>query len=190
MGASRDNTALIAGSAGGGAAVLLIVSGLVAVIIIYKRSSTSKKNNLPSASISLDDVGGGSGGLRNPSTSQPNDANINALYAKPDKKRRNQHQPPNTSHPDDPSYQDVLPSGAQHQYATVRDDPHPYTAARDETNVYESIQDDPQYATVQKIRKHAPHAETNTAYDSESPLSNDKDRAPSVCEMVDNIIYE
>ncbi|XP_019634634.1 PREDICTED: uncharacterized protein LOC109477729 [Branchiostoma belcheri] len=154
MGASRENTAFIAGSAGGGAAVLLVVCGVVAVIIIRKRSSTSKKNNLPSASISLRDVGGGN--------------------------------------PDDPSYQDVLPSGAQHQYATVREDPHPYTAVRDEPNVYESIQDDPQYAIVQKGRKHmhAPNAETNTAYDSESPPSNDDDRSPSVCEMVDNIIYE
>ncbi|XP_066271596.1 uncharacterized protein [Branchiostoma lanceolatum] len=132
-------------------------------------------------------------------SSQPNDANIDALYAKPDKKRKNQQQPPTTGDPEDPSYQDVLPTGAKHQYATVQDDSHPYNAVGDETNLYDSIQDDPQYATVQKGRKQGPNVETNpmcgkgsvdnTAYDP-GLLSNDNERAPSVCEMMDNIIYE
>ncbi|XP_078657724.1 uncharacterized protein LOC144903434 [Branchiostoma floridae x Branchiostoma belcheri] len=186
-----DHTALIAGAAGGGGAVVLLVIGVFAFVIIRKKSSTPKKNNQSTASINLDEVGIGTTPVAsgNPSF-QSNNVNVDALYAKPDKKKRNQQQPPSTSNPDDPAYQDVMPTGARHQYATVQDDPR----------LYDSIQDDPQYATVQKGRKQAPNVETNplygrgsvdnTAYDSVGPLSNDNDRAPSVCEMTDNIIYE
>ncbi|XP_078595544.1 uncharacterized protein LOC144872828 [Branchiostoma floridae x Branchiostoma japonicum] len=198
MGTLGENTALIAGSAGGGAAVLLTICGVIAFCIVRKRSSAPKKNTSHSAAINLHEVGAGTGDVRN-SSRQPNDANVDALYAKPDKKRRNQpKQPKYTADPDDPSYQDVMPTGAHHQYATVQDERHPYTAVRDEPNLYDSIQDDQQYATVQKGRKLDPNAETdplygkgsvdNTTYDPGS-LSNDKDRVPSVCEMVDNVIY-
>ncbi|XP_035667338.1 uncharacterized protein LOC118410000 [Branchiostoma floridae] len=199
-GTSEDKTALIAGSAGGGAAVLLVICAVVAFCIIRKRSSTMKKENNPTASMRMDDVGtnvDSTSGGTNPSF-PPSSVQLDALYAKPDKKKKKQQQPGVDVNPDDPSYQDVIPTGAQHQYATVQDDPHPYTAVRDEPNLYDSIQDDPQYATVQKGRKLDPNVETNplygkgsvdnTTYDPGS-LSNDKDRVPSVCEMVDNVIY-
>eukprot|EP00058_Branchiostoma_floridae_P006279 XP_002591767.1 hypothetical protein BRAFLDRAFT_83541 [Branchiostoma floridae] len=179
--------ALIAGAAGGGAALLLTIFGVVAFCIVRKRSSAPKKNTSHSAAINLHEVGAGTGDFRN-SSRQPNDENVDALYAKPDKKRRNQPQQPKyTADPDDPSYQDVMPTGAHHQYATVQDERHPYTAVRDEPNLYDSIQDDQQYATVQKGRKHDPNVETNPLYGKGSvdntaynpgPLSNDKDRVP------------
>ncbi|KAI8486349.1 hypothetical protein Bbelb_358480 [Branchiostoma belcheri] len=165
------------------------IAGIITIVCI--RRTRGNKSNDQRTSLSSPNSSS------NPSFQSP-PVQLEDLYTKPNKKKKNQ--PPSTPTPDDPSYQDVLPSGAQHQYATVKDDPHPYTAVRDEPNLYDSIQDDPQYATVQKGRKQAPNVETNplygrgsvdnTAYDSVGPLSNDSDRAPSVCEMTDNIIYE
>ncbi|CAH1255189.1 Hypp1486 [Branchiostoma lanceolatum] len=189
---------LIAGAAGGGGAVLIVA---VIIAIVCMRRSRGNKSSDQGTSVALGELDSHASPFQNSASNpsfQSTPANVEDLYAKPDKKKKKQRQQ-NTTDPEDPSYQDVIPTGAQHQYATVQDDPHPYNAVGDETNLYDSIQDDPQYATVQKNRKQGPNVETNplygkgsvdnTAYDP-GPLSNDNDGAPSVCEMMDNVIYE
>ncbi|XP_078571745.1 uncharacterized protein LOC144859222 [Branchiostoma floridae x Branchiostoma japonicum] len=116
----------------------------------------------------------------------PNPSNIDALYAKPDKKRKQKKM----SSPDDPSYQDVIPTGAQHQYATVNDDLPPNSSVQQDSNPYDSIQSDPQYAVVHKGPKYRPNVDVNPIYmGGETGVSPDQEIS-GMTEMVDNVIYE
>ncbi|XP_078571982.1 uncharacterized protein LOC144859252 isoform X2 [Branchiostoma floridae x Branchiostoma japonicum] len=192
------DTVIIAATTAG-ATFLLVLAVTITFVIIRRRSKAREKQE---ASVRFSVMDGHLHPTMGGTANQPfsGNTNVDELYAKPDKKKiKREHPQQHKLNPDDPSYQDVIPTGAQHQHATVQDEPQAYTAVRDEHNLYDSIQDDQQYATVQKGRKHDPNVATNplygngsvdnTAYDP-GPLSNGKDRAPSVCEMVDNVIYE
>ncbi|KAI8486350.1 hypothetical protein Bbelb_358490 [Branchiostoma belcheri] len=173
--------AIIAGAAAGGAAVL-IVAGSVVGVCIWRRKPGRRQTDKPSSSLALQDVPTAHPPLDTNPTAPPNPSNIDALYAKPDKKRKQK-----MSSPDDPSYQDVVPTGAQNQYAAVNDDYPPYTMVQLGSNTYDSIQTDPQYAVVKKGPRYRPNVDVNPIYISGTDEANVSSGSTV---MVDNAIYE